>query len=172
VNAVASTAVIPVPWSEWVRGDYCTIAVVKRTASDFEQKLGVRFDDDMEDGLGRIKAAGFKMANGRFFTLIEHLQAPERPSLSIGCLNDQHFSTDLEDVLEALDLASADLMRHKGQLCISSHAVLVPHVLYRQDDNGNKVVANTFPCRADATRQMKLLEHAVHKQTYWVEALV
>lgn len=163
-------AVIPVPSSEWIRGDYRTIAVLKGTAADFEQKLGVRFDDDVEEGLGRIKFAGFKMGNGRFFTLIEYLQAPKRPSVGIGCLHDQHFSTDLDDVLEALDLQSTDLIIREQQFCIGPHAVLVPHVLYRQDEHGNKVVVNTFPCRADATKQMKILEQSVHKQTYFVES--
>lgn len=46
---------------------------------------------------------------------------------------------------------------------------LIPHKLWRQDDNGHKYLVETFSCKTDAIKAMKEFESRGHKQTYWFE---
>ena len=40
--------------------------------------------------------------------------------------------------------------------------------LWRQDDNGNKFLVDTFADRAAAERRLEELTRAQHKQIYWI----
>ncbi len=41
--------------------------------------------------------------------------------------------------------------------------------LWRQDDNGNRVLMRRFADLADAEREQRAYEARGHKQTYWIE---
>ena len=41
--------------------------------------------------------------------------------------------------------------------------------LWRQDDNGNRVLVATFPTRAEAEAAQAAFEARAHKQIYWVD---
>ena len=41
--------------------------------------------------------------------------------------------------------------------------------LWRQDDNGNRVLMRRFAELADAEREQRAYEARGHKQTYWIE---
>jgi len=131
--------------------------------------LDAHFIEDIEDGLGPFRTAGFQVPNGRRFGLTQYLKAPAGPALEITCLHDECFSTDLDDVLESLDMDLSDIHSCSSGLAISPEARLVPHALWRQDDNGVQTLVEVFPCRASASKRMRAFEAAGHKQTYWIE---
>jgi len=41
--------------------------------------------------------------------------------------------------------------------------------LWRQDDNGNRVLMRRFADLAEAEREQRAYEARGHKQTYWIE---
>lgn len=41
--------------------------------------------------------------------------------------------------------------------------------LWRQDDNGNRVLMRRFADRGEAEREQRAYEARAHKQTYWIE---
>ncbi len=41
--------------------------------------------------------------------------------------------------------------------------------LWRQDDNGNRFLVDTFATRSQAEELMAELSRVPHKQTYWVD---
>ena len=125
--------------------------------------------EDIEDGLGPFRAGGFQTPSGRRFGLTHYLKAPGVPTLVVTCLHDDQFSSDLDDVLESLDMDLSDLAIFGSSLAISPEARLVPHALWRQDDNGVRALVEVFPCRASARKQMRAFEASGHKQTYWIE---
>lgn len=162
------TAVQILP-ERWIRGDYRPIACLAYTSEEMARRLNAQFLEDVEDGLGPFRAAGFQTPNGRRFGLSEYLRSPVGPGIEITCLYDKHFATDLDDVLESLDMDLSDLLRFETGLMISSEVQLVPHGLWRQDDNGVRSLVAVFPCRASASKRMRSFEATGHKQTYWIE---
>jgi|GEM_PF-513444 len=48
-------------------------------------------------------------------------------------------------------------------------ALFEPYEVWRQDDNGNKYLIQTMPCRAEATKLMEKLSARLPKQIYWIE---
>lgn len=44
----------------------------------------------------------------------------------------------------------------------------MPFELWRQDDNGNRFLVDTFADRAAAEARLQQLTRAIHKQTYWI----
>jgi hypothetical protein len=131
--------------------------------------MSVRFMEDVEDQWGPFRAAGFEMANGRRFGLTQYLKAAGEPCLEVTCLHDDHFGSDLEDVLESLDMDLSDLARRETGLAINPEVRLTPHALWRQDDRGVHALIEVFPSRASASKRMRAFEVAGHKQTYWIE---
>lgn len=71
-----------------------------------------------------------------------------------------------EQVLELLDLDSDWLS------WINPDLQLVPHEIWRQDDNGQSFVIRTARCRADAARMVRRLESSPHRQMYWIRPAV
>lgn len=71
-----------------------------------------------------------------------------------------------EQVLELLDLDSDWLS------WINPELALVPHEIWRQDDNGQAFIIRTARCRADAARMVRRLESSPHKQMYWIRPAV
>ena len=51
------------------------------------------------------------------------------------------------------------------------HPSGVTHVLWRQDDNGNRVRIGTFDSLATAEGARDTLEARGHKQLYWIESV-
>jgi hypothetical protein len=160
---------IQVPPERWVKGDYRWIGNLRYSADEMARRLNARFMEDIEDGLGPFRAAGFQAPNGRRFHLTQYLLAPGGPALIIECLHDEHFSTDLDDVLESLDMDLSDIAIYGSGLAISPEAWLIRHALWRQDDNGFQTLVEVFPCRASASKRMRAFEATGHKQTYWIE---
>jgi hypothetical protein len=134
-----------------------------------ELALDIRFFEDVERGLGPIRIAGFKTPGGRHFAIIEYLKSPIGRGVQIEALHDEHFATDLDEILEALDMDLSDVAEFNSKTSISPEVRSNSHVLWRGDDNGARTVIGTFPCRASATKQMRAFEAAGHKQTYWVD---
>jgi hypothetical protein len=135
-----------------------------------ERRLCLPFEAGFEDGLGEYYGGAFQTPAGRYFALIQYRGAPGMASTLIQCLRDCHFADDLDPVLESLDLDLSDLVVINSKLAIDDAVKLIPHTLYRQDDNGVRAIVGVFPCRADATKKMRAFEAAGHKQGYWVEA--
>ncbi len=160
----------PVPPERWVRGPYSEITCLKWSAAELEIRMGVRFWEGVKDGWGAYRAAGFQMPNGRRFGLTQYLTNRPGPVVEVTCLLDEHFSTDFDDVLESLDMDLADIVSVDSGPAIDERVKLVPHSVWRQDDNGSRILVQTFPCRAAATKCMRNLEDFAHKQTYWIEA--
>jgi hypothetical protein len=125
--------------------------------------------DDVEDGLGPIKVTGFQTPNGRRFALIQYLKAPNGPAIEITCLHDEKFAADLDEVLDSLDMDLSDVVTTNSGKAIVQEVLLIPHNLWREDDNGVRTLMGAFPCRADASKKMRSFEATAHKQAYWVE---
>ena len=95
---------------EWQPGRYIEIAMLSRSVEELIQQPGITFEEFIEDGLGRAKAAGFLTQGGRQFSIIEYLAAPTIPTTYIMSLN--HAATvtdDLKDILAALGLSLSEL---------------------------------------------------------------
>jgi hypothetical protein len=160
---------VQVPPDRWVRGDYQPIACLRYSADEMANRLNAHFMEDIEDGLGPFRAAGFQMPSGRQFGLTQYLRAPGGPYVEVTCLHDEHFAADFDDVLESLDMDLSDVLKSDSGPVISPEARLVPHALWRQDDNGVRSLIAVFPCRANASKSMRSFEAAGHKQTFWIE---
>lgn len=51
----------------------------------------------------------------------------------------------------------------------ASPAMAMPHVLYREDDNGARFLVDTFASREEAEQRAAELAQGGHKQMYFVE---
>lgn len=47
---------------------------------------------------------------------------------------------------------------------------MLPFILWRQDDNGQRFIVGRFATHADAEQRLQQLTHVPHKQIYWIEA--
>jgi hypothetical protein len=168
-GAASRITAVQVPPEQWIRGDYQPIANLRSTAAELGQRLNAQFMEDVEDGLGPFRAAGFETPSGRRFGLTQYLKFSGGPSVEVTCLHDKHFATDLDEVLESLDMDLSDLFSYGSGPRFSSEVRLVPHALWRQDDNGVLSLVKVFPCRANASKIMRAFEAAGHKQAYWVK---
>ena len=135
----------PVSPERWVRGSYAPIACLGCSAADMEKRLDVQFIDDVEPGLGPCRVMGFELPGGRRFSLCQYTKAELRPLLEVSCLRDEHFASDLEDVLESLDMDFSDIAHDKSGYCIVPEIRLIPHALWRQDDNGVRTLMSVNP---------------------------
>ena len=102
---------------EWVSGFYHEMAMIDASWNALESRLGAKFEEYDQDGLGVARGAMFITKSGKQF-IIEHLlQAPTSgPHTSIHGLNvvpdasKCAFDTnDLEEILEATGFASSEL---------------------------------------------------------------
>jgi hypothetical protein len=48
----------------------------------------------------------------------------------------------------------------------------MPFELWRQDDNGNRFLVDTYDNLAEAEKRLAELSRIPHKQTYWITKLV
>lgn len=150
---------------DWVKGDYRPTAQINVKTSDLAKKFDLTFEDYYESGMGITKVGNFMTETGIQFYLQEY------PTINvintyIGCLNDpETLGKDLDEILEALGLTSEKI------IYLYEDVKLIPHELWRQDDNGHKFLVETFICKTDAVKAMKDFEGRGHKQTYWVEEI-
>lgn len=148
---------------EWVKGDYRFLSQMNIEISDLAKKFRIEFEEIWEDGLGDAKIAFF-LLNDKIQFFIEGFPFNQAVQTYIGCLNNPETQArDLDNILEALELTSKDI------IFLYEDIKFHPHQLWRQDDNGHKFLIETFPCKADAVRAMKEFEAKLHKQTYWVQ---
>ncbi|MFI5981682.1 SPOR domain-containing protein [Streptomyces sp. NPDC098789] len=54
---------------------------------------------------------------------------------------------------------------------MSDSGALLPWLVIRQDDNGNRYRVGRYPTRAEAQKVVDSLDDRGHKQLYWVERL-
>jgi hypothetical protein len=95
---------------EWQRGDFIVIAMISRSAEDLIRQTSVTFEEFIEDGLGRARAAGFLTHRGKQFSIVEYRNAPSKPTTYILSLNHPSTMTDdLKDILEGIGLRFSQL---------------------------------------------------------------
>ncbi|MFI6001794.1 SPOR domain-containing protein [Streptomyces sp. NPDC051366] len=54
---------------------------------------------------------------------------------------------------------------------MNDSGALLPWLVIRQDDNGNRYRVGRYPTRAEAQKVADSLEDTGHKQLYWVERI-
>ncbi|KOU60977.1 MULTISPECIES: SPOR domain-containing protein [unclassified Streptomyces] len=52
---------------------------------------------------------------------------------------------------------------------MNDSGALLPWLVIRQDDNGNRYRVGRYPTRAEAQKVIDSLDDRAHKQLYWVE---
>lgn len=148
---------------EWIKGDYREFVHINIKTSNLAEKFNIKFEDYLEDGLGKSKIAAF-ISEKRTQFYITAFPFNQVVQTYLGCLNNpETIAKDIDEILELLELSSENV------LFIYESIQLISHELWRQDDNGHKFLIETFACKADAVKAMKEFEARLHKQTYWVE---
>ncbi len=149
---------------DWIKDDYRVFAQIKPDVSYFEQKFSAVFNEIYVDGMGTAKYAFFVTENNRYFIVDVYHSNSANHSTQIYLLNNpETLNSDLDKVLESLELTSADLIWFDENIKFS------PIELWRQDDNGHKFLIETFSCKADAAKAKREFENRKHKQIYWLE---
>lgn len=54
---------------------------------------------------------------------------------------------------------------------MNDSGALLPWLVIRQDDNGNRYRVGRYPTRAEAQKVVDSLDGSGHKQLYWVERI-
>lgn len=54
---------------------------------------------------------------------------------------------------------------------MNDSGALLPWLVIRQDDNGNRYRVGRYPTRAEAQKVVDSLDDRAHKQLYWVERI-
>ncbi|MEU9718704.1 SPOR domain-containing protein [Streptomyces sp. NPDC004126] len=54
---------------------------------------------------------------------------------------------------------------------MTDSGALLPWLVIRQDDNGNRYRVGRYPTRAEAQKVVDSLDDRGHKQLYWVERI-
>jgi hypothetical protein len=150
----------------WVPGNYREIAILRYSSDELAEKHGMVFNKGYEDGLGETKEAGFLTSKGRQFSLVHYLWAPApyRQMTNILSLwQADTLASDLEDILEVLNLGTEDLEWIEPTISFQKYEV------WRQDDNGGKFLIEIAHSKADAKKIVRKYELIPHKQTYWIE---
>lgn len=123
-----------------------TVAVINKSIEELETVNGLIFEDDLDD-LDFYKLAMLQIGLEKYI-LERHLH--DQPGVTIriaaACTS---LGEAIDAFLTAFDMTSGDLSWYHD----SVH--LPPHELWRQDDNGNKVLIETLPI---ARRQGQKLE--------------
>jgi hypothetical protein len=136
------------------------VAVLDLTVEQLEAQTSIRFEDDI-DNLCDYKLALVQVGDYRFFVDSHPLYSPEvAVQISKNVIN----QTDAVDsLMTAFHLTSADLQ------WTSDTVKFVEHELWRQDDNGNSILIERMPCRADALAKVRMYTERGHKQLYWAQ---
>jgi hypothetical protein len=144
------------------------LATIARTAAVLDAELHLGFEDDVEDGLGRVRYAPCVTTTGRKFVLAQYPDGPTpgRDHTTIMVKDADCGVTPLGEILDEivteLRLRTTDLPWVHPQVTFRRHA------LWRQDDNGNRYEVGVYTSCAEATHALRELESHHHRQFYWV----
>jgi hypothetical protein len=137
-----------------------TVATIRKTIEELESATGLIFEDDIDD-LDYYKLAIIQIDNEKYF-LQRHLN--EQPGVMVAITTTCTSPGDaIDSLLVAFDMTSSDLSWHHNSVHFT------PHELWRQDDNGNQVLIETCPCRADALQKARIFTERGHRQLYWAQ---
>lgn len=137
-----------------------SVAIIDKSIEELENITGLIFEDDI-DGLDTLKFAIIEIGAERYF-LERHLN--DRPGIMITITTTCTSPGDaIDSLLVAFDMTSSDISWHHNSVHFT------PHELWRQDDNGNQVLIETCPCRADALQKARIFTERGHRQLYWAQ---
>ena len=137
------------------------VAMVRYHAEDIEKSHNLQFFRYEEDGLGPTIGGVFTASSGRNFVLTEHLLSP-CPRLCIDVPASQAGQEALDDILGELNMGIDDCL-----WTMNDGYEAIPHVVYREDDNGHRSLVGKFRCRTEALIKIDDLSVGGHKQYYW-----
>ena len=134
------------------------------TPQELRNRTGIEFER-AEGDLGEMEVAVLQSQDRRQFGLFRYIDSPRKDYTAI--MIDERctdVTAVLNDVMQSLGIRSSEFISFHPEFCLK------PHILWRQDDHGNKVMVAEFHCWSDAHLSMREMEESGHKQTYWVEA--
>lgn len=145
------------------------VLTVEMPYHEFVEKFGPCHSDHPPDwdAAGPVELWFFELPWGLKVTLECHLTTPE--------FNIYVESLEIDAVLDFLKLKNHPHYVHAEtvEALRNNYPVytkgLCPTKLYRQDDNGNTVLMNTYESPRVAEYYQKIYEARGHKQLYWVE---
>jgi hypothetical protein len=151
-----------IEFGEWV-------VTVEMPYSEFVQRFGAKHADHPADwdAPGPVELWFFELPWGQKITLEYHL--------TLGQFNIYMGRLEIESILEYLDLKNYtySLRTETVELLKKCHPRYTDGLgifnLYRQDDNGNRVVMRSYESFRVADYYKRKYESLGHKQTYWVE---
>ena len=136
------------------------MAIVDKSIEELESITGLIFEDDIDD-LDSLKFAIIEIGAERYF-LERHLH--DSPGVTVTITTTCTSPGEaIDSLLVAFDMTSSDLSWHHNSVHFT------PHELWRQDDNGNQVLIETCPCRADALQKARIFTERGHRQLYWAQ---
>ena len=137
-----------------------TVATICRNVEEMESQTGLIFEDDIDD-LDFYKLAIIQIEQEKYF-LQRHLHEPPGVMVAV--------TTSCTSPGEAIDSLLAAFNMTTNDLSWQHDSVhFTPHELWRQDDNGNQVLIETCPCRADAIQKARIFTERGHRQLYWAQ---
>jgi hypothetical protein len=145
------------------------VITVQMPYAEFVKKFGERHLDHPSDwdAAGPVELWFFELPWGQRITLEYHLSI-EQFNIHIGLL-------EFDAVLDCLELRDSTYYLHHEMIGLLKSKYPVFHEgpgkfgLYRQDDNGNKVLMKTYESQRVAEYYRKQYDQRGHKQMYWVE---
>ena len=86
------------------------VATIPLSADEIIRRYGSSFEEFVEDGLGRVKSAGFLTASGRQFSVVEYLDGRPLATTYVCILNEPAtMASDLREALAALEVAAGEM---------------------------------------------------------------
>jgi len=133
------------------------------------EQFGISFEDTVE-GDDEIKIAFLETTSGRQFVLYTYYEgaAFENTTLINGGIDAPGTGDELEDYLKALNLDRNEVNWHRDWR-LDAEEFKPKWRLWRQDDNGNRMVIDVFSSEQDAEKKREEFDAKGHKQIYWVE---
>lgn len=135
-----------------------TVATICKNIEEMESSTGLIFEDDIDD-LDYYKLAILQIDEEKYF-LQRHLHEPPGVMVAVttACTSPGEA---VDSLLIAFDMTTSDLSWQHDSVHFT------PHELWRQDDNGNQVLIEICPCRADAMQKARVFTERGHRQLYW-----
>lgn len=136
----------------------------------FVERFGLGTEHHIVDGLGWFEQLQFaSFGSGRAFALnrpLQYLEKYDALATDIVAAPGEVPAEVLRDLVEALVIDRSDFVWLSSDF---KDVVLPEHTLWRQDDNGNRVVIQKFTGRRKAEKELARFEALSHKQMYWLE---
>lgn len=145
------------------------VITVEMPYAEFVRKFGEKHSDHPSDwdATGPVELWFFELPWGQKVTLEYHLSI-QQFNIYLGLL-------EIEAVLDYFELRDKTYYLHEETIALLKNKYpmffegLGKFVLYRQDDNGNKVLMTSYESQRVADYYRKQYEDRGHKQLYWVE---